>query len=238
MSLLLSTLRASAFAARSSAPVFGEFATRVVSASYSSTSSDASTTATPADSASQQQPDATAAAEAAAAKAAELAAQVEKLTQQLKEKDIKFSELTDHYKHALADAENLRQRTKREVENAHHYAVTKFAKDVLSIGDVLAMALSTVKSEQLADNKPLRDLHEGLTLTSNELHATLHRHGVMRIDATEGDKFDPKLHNALFQAPVPGREPGTLLQVTKSGYMIHGRVLRPAEVGVVQDLSS
>ncbi|KAI9176181.1 GrpE, mitochondrial [Blastocladiella emersonii ATCC 22665] len=174
-------------------------------------------------------------AEAAAKATAELSAQVDKLTSQLKDKDVKLSELTDHYRRALADAENLRERTKREVEHAHQFAVQKFAKDLLSIADVLALALDSVKPDALAASKDLKNLHEGLTLTSDELHKTFHRHGVERIDAVEGDKFDHNLHQALFQAPVPGREPGTLLQVAKAGYMLKGRVLRPAQVGVVQD---
>ncbi|KAJ3351260.1 Mitochondrial matrix cochaperone [Allomyces javanicus] len=187
-----------------------------------------------------------------------LAEQVDKLTAQLKEKDVKISDLTvwimadrnderhslreqtvaspiDHYRRTLADLENMRERTKRDVEHAHQFAVQKFAKDLLSISDVLALALDSVKAEALEANADLKNLHEGLTLTSNELHKTFHRHGVQRIDAVEGDKFDHNLHQAIFQAPVPGREPGTILQVAKSGYTLNGRVLRPTHVGVVQE---
>ncbi|KNE57776.1 hypothetical protein AMAG_04628 [Allomyces macrogynus ATCC 38327] len=179
--------------------------------------------------------DAQKAEESASDKEKALAEQVEKLTAQLKEKDVKISDLTDHYRRTLADLENMRERTKRDVEHAHQFAVQKFAKDLLSISDVLALALDSVKSEALEANTDLKNLHEGLTLTSNELHKTFHRHGVQRIDAVEGDKFDHNLHQAIFQAPVPGREPGTILQVAKSGYTLNGRVLRPTHVGVVQE---
>ncbi|ORZ33095.1 GrpE-domain-containing protein [Catenaria anguillulae PL171] len=172
------------------------------------------------------------------AKVAELTASVEKLTKQLQEKESKLKEVISAYQRSLADAENQRARTKREVDQAHQYGVQKFAKDLLSIADVLAIAVDSVKPEALANNKDLRDLHEGLTLTNNELHQTFHRHGIQRIDAVEGDKFDPAIHQAMYQAPVPGREPGTLLQVAKAGFKLHGRVLRPVQVGVVQDTSS
>ncbi|ORZ27177.1 GrpE-domain-containing protein [Catenaria anguillulae PL171] len=152
------------------------------------------------------------------AKVAELTASVEKLTKQLQEKESKLKEVISAYQRSLADAENQRARTKREVDQAHQYGVPK--------------------PEALANNKDLRDLHEGLTLTNNELHQTFHRHGIQRIDAVEGDKFDPAIHQAMYQAPVPGREPGTLLQVAKAGFKLHGRVLRPVQVGVVQDTSS
>ncbi|KAJ3369812.1 GrpE protein 1, mitochondrial [Allomyces arbusculus] len=181
------------------------------------------------------QEDAQKAEESVSDKEKALAEQVDKLTAQLKEKDVKISDLTDHYRRTLADLENMRERTKRDVEHAHQFAVQKFAKDLLSISDVLALALDSVKPEALEANADLKNLHEGLTLTSNELHKTFHRHGVQRIDAVEGDKFDHNLHQAIFQAPIPGREPGTILQVAKSGYTLNGRVLRPTHVGVVQE---
>ncbi|KNE73427.1 hypothetical protein AMAG_17529 [Allomyces macrogynus ATCC 38327] len=194
------------------------------------------------------QEDAQKAEESVSDKEKALAEQVDKLTAQLKEKDVKISDLTvwimtytiktsgtDHYRRTLADLENMRERTKRDVEHAHQFAVQKFAKDLLSISDVLALALDSVKAEAIEANADLKNLHEGLTLTSNELHKTFHRHGVQRIDAVEGDKFDHNLHQAIFQAPIPGREPGTILQVAKSGYTLNGRVLRPTHVGVVQE---
>jgi molecular chaperone GrpE len=123
---------------------------------------------------------------------------------------------------------------KRDVDHAHQFGVQKFSKDILTIVDTLALALNSVPSAAVESNVDLKNLFEGVRLTSNELHSVLHRHGVERIDAVEGDVFDPNVHNALFHAPQAGRKPGSILQVMKSGYKLHGRVLRPVEVGVVQ----
>ncbi|KAJ3014560.1 UNVERIFIED_CONTAM: Mitochondrial matrix cochaperone [Siphonaria sp. JEL0065] len=164
----------------------------------------------------------------------------DKLVAALAEKDKQISDLQDLYRRSLADMENIRQRTKKEVENASSFAVTKFAKDLLDTADVLEIALKSVpEAERTNDsNKVLKDFYSGVSMTHTNLLKTFKRVGVEPFENTLGAKFDHNLHEAIFQAPVPGKEPGTVLEVLKSGYMIKGRVLRSAQVGVVTDSSN
>lgn len=146
----------------------------------------------------------------------------------------------DHYRRALADAENVRQRTKREIDETAAYSISKFAKDLLDTSDFLSMALASVSKDTLADpaNKALADLHQGVTLTRNELHKTFKKYGITEYSPL-GESFDPNLHNALYQSPQAGKftTPGSICSVQKTGFKIQDRVLRAAQVGVVQDSS-
>ncbi|TPX71259.1 hypothetical protein CcCBS67573_g06282 [Chytriomyces confervae] len=155
------------------------------------------------------------------------------------EKDKQISDLQDLYRRSLADMENIRQRTKKEVENASSFAITKFAKDLLDTADVLEIALKNVpQAERTSDaNKSLKDFYSGVSMTHDNLIKTFKRAGVEPYGETLGVKFDHNLHEAVFQAPVPGKEPGSVLEVLKPGYMIKGRVLRNAQVGVVTESS-
>ncbi|KAF9926152.1 Mitochondrial matrix cochaperone [Linnemannia zychae] len=151
-------------------------------------------------------------------------------------KDKQLAECKDRLLRTLADMENLRQRTAKEVTNTKDYAIQKFAKDLLDTVDVLNLAIKNVPQDQIADdstNENLKNLHTGVTMTRDELLKTLKRHGIESYDAMNV-KFDPNLHQANFQVPMPGKEPGTVFDVQKIGFMIKGRVLRPAQVGVVQ----
>ncbi|KAI8612575.1 GrpE nucleotide exchange factor, partial [Chytriomyces sp. MP71] len=147
--------------------------------------------------------------------------------------------LQDQYRRALADMENIRQRTKKEVENASDFAITKFAKDLLDTADVLEIALKNVpEAERSSDaHKSLKDFYSGVSMTHGNLLKSLKRFGVEPYAAElgAGAKFDHNLHEAIFRAPVPNKEPGSILEVIKKGYMIKGRVLRNAQVGVVQE---
>jgi len=132
--------------------------------------------------------------------------------------------------------ENLRQRTAKEVANTKDYAIQKFAKDLLDTADILAMAIKNVPADELSENSNnihLKSLHTGVSMTRDELLKTLKRYGIEPYDPLN-EKFDPNLHQANFQVPIPGKEPGTVFDVQKMGFMIKGRVLRPAQVGVVQ----
>lgn len=147
--------------------------------------------------------------------------------------------------------ENLRQRTKREVENASLFAIQRFSKEIVTVADVLEMALASVKhpnqpaktgGEGDADAMPvptpsaanqLRDLIDGLNMTLVELHKVFSRYGITVIDPLH-QKFDPNVHNALFEVPVAEVEPGTIVDVQKKGFLLHSRVLRPADVGVAR----
>ncbi|KAG0169357.1 Mitochondrial matrix cochaperone [Apophysomyces sp. BC1034] len=170
----------------------------------------------------------------------------EDLVKQLAEKDKKLAELQDAYLRTLADQENLRERSRKEIASTKEFAIQKFAKDLLDTVDILNMALASVPTElrsketalgvkdveKLADQ--FSNLYTGVSMTETELVKTLKRHGVEQ-DNPEGEAFDPNKHQALFQAPMPDKEAGTIFAVQKMGYMIKGRVLRPAQVGVVAE---
>ncbi|KAJ2126445.1 GrpE, mitochondrial [Coemansia sp. RSA 720] len=164
---------------------------------------------------------------------------VEKLKQSITEKDAKLKELKDAYLRSLADAENIRTRAKTEVENTKTFAIQKFAKDLLDTVDILELAIKHVPQEHLADkvaNKSLVDLFEGVDMTKSNLLRTLERHGIETFDPLD-QPYDPNTSHALYQAPIPGKTPGHVFAVEKRGYVIKGRVLRSAQVGVVLDAS-
>ncbi|XP_015718294.1 grpE protein homolog 1, mitochondrial [Coturnix japonica] len=151
-----------------------------------------------------------------------------KLEEQLKE-------VTDKYKRALADAENVRQRSQKLVEEAKLYGIQSFCKDLLEVADILEKATQSVPKEEIKDENPhLKSLYEGLVMTEVQIQKVFKKHGLLRLDPV-GAKFDPYEHEALFHAPMEGKEPGTIALVSKIGYKLHGRTLRPALVGVVKD---
>ena len=128
--------------------------------------------------------------------------------------------------------ENVRQRMSKQVEEAKLFGIQGFAKDLLEVADILEKASDSISKEDLnSDNKPLIALVEGLKLTEAKLQTIFDRNGLRKFDG-KGDKFDPSIHEAVFE--VPGDNPGTVSIVTRCGYMLHGRTLRPAKVGVVR----
>jgi molecular chaperone GrpE len=138
----------------------------------------------------------------------------------------------DRMLRTLAEMENLRKRTAREVSDARIYGITGFARDVLDIADNLQRALDAVPVEARANADPgLKSLIAGVELTERSLHNTLEKYGVKRLDPS-GAKFDPNFHQAMFEVPDPSVPAGTVVQVVQAGYTIGDRVLRPALVGV------
>lgn len=128
--------------------------------------------------------------------------------------------------------ENLRRRTEREIADAKAYAVTSFARDMLGSSDNLRRALESLPADAMKTvDAAVKALHEGVELTERELLKTLERHGVRRIDP-QGEKFDPNLHQAMFEAPDATIAKGLVSKVVQIGYKIGERVLRPALVGV------
>ncbi|GJD64181.1 nucleotide exchange factor GrpE [Methylobacterium frigidaeris] len=143
-------------------------------------------------------------------------------------------DLKDKLLRTLADMENLRRRTEREVADARTYAVTNFARDMLNAADNVRRALESVPADARASAEgPLKALVDGIELTERDLLKTLERHGVKRVDP-QGQRFDPNLHQAMFEVPNPDVTSGTVVQVVQSGYVIGERVLRPALVGVAK----
>ena len=142
------------------------------------------------------------------------------------------AELKDRALRALAETENMRRRAEREASDARTYAVTNFARDMLSVADNLERALASLTEEQRnANDEALKGLIAGVELTSKDLTGVLARHNVKRIDPI-GEKFDPNFHQAMFEAPDDKVPSGSVSQVVQSGWKISERVLRPALVGV------
>ncbi|RAI45032.1 nucleotide exchange factor GrpE [Rhodoplanes roseus] len=142
------------------------------------------------------------------------------------------AENKDRLLRTLAEMENLRRRTEREVADARAYGISGFGRDMLSVADNLRRALAAVATESReAMPAPLVAFIEGVELTERELLKALDRNGVKKFDPV-GQKFDPNVHQAMFEIPDPSTPNGTVVQVVQSGYMIGDRVLRPAMVGV------
>ncbi len=142
------------------------------------------------------------------------------------------AELRDRLLRALAEMENLRRRTEREVADARAYSVSAFARDMLTVADNLARALESVPPEaRTSAEGPLKGLIEGVELTARDLQSALLRHGVAKLEPL-GEKFDPNFHQAMYEAPHEDLPAGAVAQVMQSGWKIGERVLRPALVGL------
>jgi molecular chaperone GrpE len=142
------------------------------------------------------------------------------------------AESRDKMLRTLAEMENLRKRTQREVADARTYGIANFARDVLDIADNLQRALDAVPADTRAAADPgLKGLIEGVELTERSLHNTLEKNGVKKFDPS-GEKFDPNFQQAMYEVPDSSVPAGTVMQVVQSGYTIGERVLRPALVAV------
>jgi molecular chaperone GrpE len=138
----------------------------------------------------------------------------------------------DRLLRSLAEMENLRKRTERQVADARDYGIAGFARDILAVADNMERALGALDADlrEKAD-AGTKALLDGVELTERELLKVLEKHGVKKFDPL-GEKFDPNLHQAMYQVPDPSRPAGTVAQVVQPGYMIGDRMLRPALVGV------
>ncbi|MEM9147799.1 MAG: nucleotide exchange factor GrpE [Pseudomonadota bacterium] len=153
------------------------------------------------------------------------------LTAQIDALEVERAELKDRLIRALAETENVRKRAERDRRDAETYGGTKLARDLLSVHDNLDRALKA------ADNG-LREAHgpflEGVELTSRELLNAFAKHKIAPVQPATGEKFDPNRHQAMFEAPIPGATPGTIIEVMQSGFTIADRLLRPALVGIAK----
>jgi len=176
----------------------------------------------------------------------------------LQAKEEEVLDLTSRLRYLQADFLNLQRNAAREKEQTRDFAITRFASDLLETVDVLALALKSVPPSALQSPSPITDsttpesnsasdsstspksalaylteLHEGIDMTHRLLLQTLFKYHVKPFDPT-GDVFDPNRHEAMYQAPIPGKEPGTIFDCQKTGYTIKDRILRAAQVGVAQ----
>src|SRR5437870_13908846 len=138
----------------------------------------------------------------------------------------------DRHLRLLAEMENLRRRTEREIADTRTYGISSFARDILAVADNMDRALQALDAElrEKAD-AGVKALLDGVELTERELHKVLEKHGVKKLEP-QGQKFDPNLHQAMYELPDPSVPAGTVVQVMQPGYTIGDRVLRPALAGV------
>jgi molecular chaperone GrpE len=144
------------------------------------------------------------------------------------------SDLTERYIRLAAEMDNLRKRSQRDVRDAKTYAVSAFAGDMLSVADNLARALEAIPQEaRESGDAGFKALIEGVEMTGRAMLSGLERHGVKKLEP-EGERFDPNLHQAMFEVPNPDVPANTVVQVMQAGYIIGDRCLRPAMVGVAK----
>jgi molecular chaperone GrpE len=145
------------------------------------------------------------------------------------------AELRDKLLRTLAEMENLRRRTEREVAESRVYGVSSFARDILAIADNMARALQTLRAElKEREDAGIKALLDGVELTERELSKVLEKHGVRKFEPQPREKFDPNLHQAMYEVQDPALPAGTVAQVVQAGYMIGDRMLRPALVAVAK----
>jgi molecular chaperone GrpE len=143
-------------------------------------------------------------------------------------------QLKEQLLRSLADLDNLRKRAEREKAEATLYAATNFARDILTVSDNLSRALDMAHADALKEAaEPIRNLIAGVEVTNREMLNVFERHGIRRIDP-KGEKFDPHLHQAVFEVPTNEQPPGTVVQVLQAGFSIGDRILRPAMVAVAR----
>ncbi|CAF0835488.1 unnamed protein product [Adineta ricciae] len=161
---------------------------------------------------------------------------------QLQEQNAKLTEdvneFKDRYKRALAETENTRIRFTKLVNDAKIFGIQGFCKDLLEVADILNLALVNTPQQPSADlatlTKDFNNLRQGLAMTEERMQKIFTKNGLLQIKPNEGDKFDPNFHDALFQAKLPDKTSGSIIQVMKTGYRLQDRVIRAAQVGVAQ----
>jgi molecular chaperone GrpE len=168
----------------------------------------------------------------AAAEAEEYAQDMDDISDEAIELDelrAERDELKNRWMRALADAENARKRGDKARREAEQYGGSKLSRDMLPVYDNMKRALETITDEQKVTSGALI---EGIQLTMRELLNVFKKHGIEVVSPEVGDRFDPNMHEAMFEAPVPGTRAGDIIQVSAQGFMLYDRLLRPAQVGV------
>jgi molecular chaperone GrpE len=147
--------------------------------------------------------------------------------------EARIAELTDRLLRAHAEMDNLRKRTERDKEDTAKYAITKFAREVLGVGDNLQRAIAAVPAGAADEDPALKALMDGVSMTERDFLNVLDRHGIKRIDPS-GEPFNPHEHQAMTEIENTDVAPGTVVQVFQPGYILEDRVLRPAMVVVAK----
>lgn len=149
------------------------------------------------------------------------------------ELEAKLAESNDRALRALAEADNTRKRLEKERIDTSKFAISGFARDLLSVADNLRRALQAITPEQQAASPELKNIFIGVEATERVLLQLFEKNGIKKIDP-QGQVFDPNQHEVIFESELPGEKAGTIIQVVEPGYTIHERLLRPARVGVAK----
>jgi molecular chaperone GrpE len=142
-----------------------------------------------------------------------------------------LDELNDRLLRMAAEMENIRKRSLKEREDAIKYSTTKFARDIITVADDLERAIESVKEFDFETNDAMKTLYDGVELTLRSLTQIFSRNGIERFDPL-GEKFDPTMHEAMFEVPNSENESGIVVHLVEPGYRLNDRILRPARVGV------
>ncbi|MDH5722831.1 MAG: nucleotide exchange factor GrpE [Alphaproteobacteria bacterium] len=139
--------------------------------------------------------------------------------------------MKDQMIRAVAETENIRKRSQREKEDARKFALSSFARDLLNVADNLRRALDSSTHENTNDPAHLKNLITGVEATERELLGVFQRNGIEKIEPLD-KPFDPNFHEVMFETPIPNKPAGTVIQIIEPGYILNGRILKPARVGV------
>jgi molecular chaperone GrpE len=150
------------------------------------------------------------------------------------ELEAELADAKDRLLRALAETENLRRRAMRDLEEAHKYAITNFARELLEVADNLSRALDAVPARARDEIEFVKNLADGIAITEKALLTSFERHQIAKVTPEIGEKFDHNRHQAMFEVETPEQPPGTVAQVLQPGYTIAERLLRPALVGVAK----
>ena len=153
------------------------------------------------------------------------------IEERIENQDKQIQELKDQLLRSLAEAENLRKRTIKEISDAKKYSHISFVRDLVSSVDNLQRALEVVPEDKSQLSEPIKNLIIGLEIVEKEIINTFDKHGLKIINPL-GNKFDYNLHQAMFEVPTNEKEPGYVVEVSQKGYLLHDRLVRPAMVGI------
>lgn len=148
--------------------------------------------------------------------------------------EAELAETKDRLLRLAAEMENLRRRTQRDVEEGRKYATTNFARGLLDVADNLARALASVPPEERERNEFIKNLVLGVEMTERTLQSLFEKNEIAKVQPQKGEKFDHNVHQAMFEVPSADQPSGTIAEVLQPGYVIAGRLLRPALVGVAK----
>ena len=153
------------------------------------------------------------------------------IEQKVENQNKQIKELKDQLLRSLAESENLRKRTIKEIADAKKYSHISFIRDLVSSVDNLQRALEAVPDDKSQLSEPIKNLVIGLEIVEKEILNTFEKHSLKQINPL-GEKFDYNLHQAMFEVPTNEKEPGYVVEVSQKGYLLHDRLVRPAMVGI------